>query len=379
LAYPYAGRVRLWLRYRPHWPAAMLTCGLSTHLDRGRHVPRIIRIRSNRWCDLLTVRMCDGQTPTDWASAAERLAHSLRVPAVSVRTGRRLGRVVVTLRRRDPLAQLVPPLPIGPVVDFARLPLGCAETGEIYLLRLPGEHVLIGGATGAGKGSVISALLAVLAPAIAARLVQVWAFDPKGGMELAFAAPLFHRFAFGSPEAMCEVLEQAVKEMAARTDRLRGHTRQHVPSVAEPLIVLLVDELAALTAYVGDRKTKDRLRDAFSLLLSQGRAVGVHVVAAIQDPRKEVLPFRDLFTTRIALRLTEPEQVKLILSDTARDLGAACDRIDHSTPGVGYVLLDGTPEPVRVRFTYHDDAAVRALAARYGRPHADADLTGGAP
>ncbi len=184
-------------------------------------------------------------------------------------------------------------------------------------------------------------------------------------MELAFAGPLFHRFSYGSPEAMADVLEQAVKEMQSRTDRLRGHTRQHQPTTGEPLIVVLVDELAALTAYVTDRKLRERLQAGFSLLLSQGRAVGVHVVAALQDPRKEVLPFRDLFTTRIALRLTEPEQVRLVLSDTARDLGAACDRIPHTTPGVAYVLLGGTPEPVRVRFAYHDDQAVRDLAASY--------------
>jgi DNA segregation ATPase FtsK/SpoIIIE, S-DNA-T family len=31
------------------------------------------------------------------------------------------------------------------------------------------------------------------------------------------------------------------------------------------------------------------------------------VVAAVQDPRKDVLPFCDLFLTRVALRLTEAD------------------------------------------------------------------------
>ncbi|MFD2768608.1 hypothetical protein ACFSX1_31285, partial [Micromonospora eburnea] len=64
-------------------------------------------------------------------------------------------------------------------------------------------------------------------------------------------------------------------------------------------------ELAALTAYITDRKVRDRIKESLGLLLSQGRAVGVHVVAALQDPRKDVLPFRDLFPTRIGLRLNQ--------------------------------------------------------------------------
>jgi S-DNA-T family DNA segregation ATPase FtsK/SpoIIIE len=65
---------------------------------------------------------------------------------------------------------------------------------------------------------------------------------------------------------------------------------------------VVVDELAALTAYCTDRDAKRRFEAALSLLLSQGRAVGFYVIAALQDPRKEVVAFRDLFTTRIALR-----------------------------------------------------------------------------
>ncbi|MEE3919320.1 hypothetical protein V2I01_16220 [Micromonospora sp. BRA006-A] len=57
------------------------------------------------------------------------------------------------------------------------------------------------------------------------------------------------------------------------------------------MLVLVVDELAALTAYITDRKVRDRIKESLGLLLSQGRAVGVHVVAALQDPRKDVLPF----------------------------------------------------------------------------------------
>ena len=122
-----------------------------------------------------------------------------------------------------------------------------------------------------------------------------------------------------------------MKVMQRRQQLLRGVTRLHEPSTDEPLIVIMVDELAALTGYVGDRETKRRIANALGLLLSQGRAVGVVVVAAVQDPRKETVPARDLFPIRIALRLTEAEQVNLVLGHGARDRGARCDTIPTVT------------------------------------------------
>ena len=115
------------------------------------------------------------------------------------------------------------------------------------------------------------------------------------------------------------------------------------------------DELAALTGWVTDRQAKQRIAAALGLLLSQGRAVGVVVVGAAQDPRKDVLPLRDLFPVRVALRLNEAEQVGLVLGPGSRNRGAACDLIPDSLPGVGYVQLDGIAEPVRVRFSHVTD------------------------
>jgi S-DNA-T family DNA segregation ATPase FtsK/SpoIIIE len=136
--------------------------------------------------------------------------------------------------------------------------------------------------------------------------------------------------------------------------------------VDDPAYVLIVDELAALTAYVGDRKVRDRIREALSVLLTQGRAVGVHVIAALQDPRKEVLPFRNLFPTRIALRLSEADEADMVLGNKARERGAECDRIPDTSPGVGYVVVDGRREPVKVRFAYHSDTQIAALVGEYG-------------
>jgi S-DNA-T family DNA segregation ATPase FtsK/SpoIIIE len=104
------------------------------------------------------------------------------------------------------------------------------------------------------------------------------------------------------------------------------------------------------------------------LLLTQGRAVGVVVVAALQDPRREVLTLRNLFPTRVGLRLDGPVEVDMVLGDGAREQGARCDRIPNSLRGVGYVRLDDVREPTRVRAAYVDDDDIAGMAAEYAAP-----------
>ena len=155
--------------------------------------------------------------------------------------------------------------------------------------------------------------------------------------------------------------------MCDRRLRLRGITRLHQPYPAEPLIVIIVDELAALT-YVNERDIRRRIDNALGLLLSQGRAVGISVVGAIQDPRKEVLPPRGLLPIRVAFRLAEADQVRLVFTPGARDRGARCDQIPHSMPGVAFVELDGVPEPIRLRFAHVTDDHIHTLAAGWRPP-----------
>jgi S-DNA-T family DNA segregation ATPase FtsK/SpoIIIE len=162
--------------------------------------------------------------------------------------------------------------------------------------------------------------------------------------------------------------------MRARATRLAGHVRVHRPTPNEPLVVILIDEVANLTAYLPDRKLRERITQSLAVLLTQGRAVGVSVVAALQDPRKEVLGLRNLFPTKIALRLDERTQVDMVLGDAARELGADADRISEATPGVGYVRTDGVRAPVRVRASWISDAEINRIAAMYARD--DEEWTG---
>ena len=362
--------------YRYCWQPAMVTTGLAVVVDGRQYLPKVRGIRSTGGVDLVRVRMLPGQAIEDWTDAGPRLAQTFDAQECRVRTvpdNRR--ELVLWLLVHDPLTEPIPPFEGPEPVDFGALPVARREDGLPYRLRLLGTHLLVVGATGSGKGSVLWSLVHGLAPAIRDGLAEVWALDPKGGMELAGGRPLFRRFVYGDPDdastldayewEFAEVLEDAVQVMRRRQSALRGVTRLHTPTVDEPLVVVMIDELASLTAYVTDRDAKKRIAAALALLLSQGRAVGVSVVGAVQDPRKEVLGLRDLFPTRVALRLTEPDQVALVLGQGARDRGALCDRIPEPLPGIGYVGIDGTAEPVRVRFSHITDDHIDDLARDY--------------
>jgi hypothetical protein len=355
------------LVYRRRWHAAMVTANLAVSFDGRTVIPVLKRVRCRAGHDVALVRMVTGQIPDDFAKQAERLAHTFGVRQVKAMPGPSFGTVILVLLRGDPLTKTVTPLAVTGVPDFTALPLGVREDGQPYVLRLFGTQVLIVGATGSGKGSVIWSLVRALAGGVGAGLVQLWGLDPKGGMELGIGRPMFSRFAARDFRMRADLLQEAATVAQDRAERLAGETRQHQPSPAEPLIVLVIDELANLTAYLTDRQLKDRIKAALGIVLSQGRAVGVHVVAAIQDPRKEVLPGRGLFPTRIGLRLSEPGEVDMVLGDGMRDRGALCDRIPQTTPGVGYIVLEGDPTPMRVRFSYLDDEQIRDMARTYGR------------
>jgi S-DNA-T family DNA segregation ATPase FtsK/SpoIIIE len=318
--------------------------------------------------------MLPGQVLDDWTAMAPRLAQTFDAQECRVRTTTHHQRLELWFLVQDPLTQPIPPsiTSVNDRPDLEALPVALREDGLTYRLRLLGTHLLVVGATGSGKGSVIWSLLHAAGPAIRDGVVRVWCLDPKGGMELAPGRGMFARFVYGDPDEgsdyeaeFARMLEDAVVVMRRRQSALRGVTRLHTPTVVEPLFLVVVDELASLTAYVIDRDAKRRIASALSLLLSQGRAVGVTVVGAVQDPRKEILGMRDLFPTRVALRVSEAEHVGLVLGHGARDRGARCDQIPESLPGVGYVGIDGVAEPVRVRFAHVTDPDIAQMVADY--------------
>ncbi|MGJ7442505.1 FtsK/SpoIIIE domain-containing protein [Aquipuribacter sp. MA13-6] len=334
-------------------------------------VARLKRVRFTGRTDHLLVALPSGMTPDTVIAACDSLAHAWRVLAVRVRPAGP-GRVWLDITRADTLARPlvlggVPQLtdPASVLAGLAGLSVGVLEDGTSWRLRLRGAHVLIAGTTGSGKSSLLWAIVAGLSTAIHAGLVRVTWLDPKGGMEAIPARPLAH--VVDRIDDMADTLDALVLELDQRAASLAGVSRQHEPSVSSPHRVVVVDELATLTA-LADSKSTRRVEAALGALLSRGRAVGFTVITTTVDPSKEVVRWRGLHAVRVAFRLDEPIQVDMVLGDGALHRGAACDRIPLATPGVCFVRLDGVPDPQRARAVYVPDQTIEQLGRAYPVP-----------
>jgi len=183
-------------------------------------------------------------------------------------------------------------------------------------------------------------------------------------MELGRAPRLFQRLICNNGADAVELLEHVATLTRQRAEALREHgTRKWSADSGQPFVLLVVDELADVIAYLPDHGLRKRANAALQSIVSQGRAPGVCVLGQLQDPRKTVIEFRHLFPTRIAMRLDEPEQVDMVLGDGVRDRGASAHEIDESTPGVAWVKLDGHREPQRARAFHSTDADLDELSA----------------
>jgi S-DNA-T family DNA segregation ATPase FtsK/SpoIIIE len=371
IAGPMRQRFQMWWRYTRTWESVCALNGLTArHQDRTL-TPLVRSVWIGAHTDVIDLRVVTGQSVADWQKRTRELAAAWRADRLTIRATAP-GEVRITITRLDFLARPVPlPRPsASAAVDLSAVPVGITDTHQCWRVPVLGHHLLIAGATGSGKGSVLWSLIAGLAPAVKTGHVRLCVIDPKGGMELGAGATLFSTFSHDATDTTLDVLRALVSVMQARANRLRGHTRLHTPTPSEPLFVVIIDEIAALTAYVTDRKTRAEIEQLLGLLLSQGRAVGISVVAAIQDPSKDTLPVRQLFTVRIGLRLTEASQTAMVLGQGARDAGAECDLIADATPGVGYVLIDGTAQPQRVLAFHVTDPDITDLTTRFNPPNA---------
>jgi S-DNA-T family DNA segregation ATPase FtsK/SpoIIIE len=151
---PLRGSWRAWWCYRRRW------AGVIGHL-RGRPAlsgpdpaPRPGHGHRHPLHRPVQVRLVSGQSAADVAKRAENLAHGFGAMLCRVRTARS-GAVVLEFVRRDALALTVPAIPVPDRPDLTALPVGRREDGLPWLVKLHGTHVLVAGATGAGKASLL--------------------------------------------------------------------------------------------------------------------------------------------------------------------------------------------------------------------------------
>lgn len=356
-------------RTRRSWPEWMTGCGLARKSADEVEIPRL---RSMRWrYGHLTVfpRLLPGQTVDDVDLVADRLrvaagARRLHVVPNDAMTGCQLVFGFADALRTPFDAVL--PNTMHRNVDLDRVLVGRTEDGDEWRMPVTAS-TLVAGMSGAGKASIMWCLLFGLAPAIRSGLVEVHGVDLKGGMELTLGEGLFNSFAREVTAAVA-MLERDAEAMQHRAKELAGTTRQHRATVDSPHVIVLVDELAALISYVGDRDLLRRAETALSILLTQGRAVGYTVFGFVQDPRKETVGMRHLFPRKVGLRLSSRDEVTMVLGSGAVEAGAVCHRIGFELPGVGFAL-DESGRPLKVRAGFVSDQMIREVASRFPARH----------
>jgi DNA segregation ATPase FtsK/SpoIIIE, S-DNA-T family len=356
---------RRWTAYRGRrWAKTLIACDLApAHRKTGElQVPRVVRVRSfGPSVDTVYVHMVPGQHVRQWEARLPELTEALKAERIAVERVKPLV-IALLVQRSEPFTEVIdaPDMPWdSDAVDLRSIYLGENEFGEDWREPIIGQHFLVSGATGAGKNSVGWAALRGVAPLIRDGLCRVYMLDPKR-MELSAGKGLAHRYA-AEPDDCQAVTEEFVEDMRETQRKLAATgVRKFTPSRETPLNLLFMDELAALMAF-GDNARY--FRKALTEVGTQGRATGHHMWGFVQEPTKDTVPIRDLFSRRISLRTTSAAYVDMVLGDGARLRGALADEIPavDDTAGVGYRVREKSRVPLRVRAAYSNDREITEL------------------
>lgn len=251
-----------------------------------------------------------------------------------------------------------------------RVALGKTIEGEPFVADLATmPHLLIAGATGAGKSVCINTIITSILYTNTPDEVKFLMVDPKR-VELQLYAGIPHLLhpVITDPEMAGGVLKWAVAEMEYRYDCLsrlgcRGlqaynakrkaelerseqagneepESRQDLPA-SMPYIVLIIDELADLMMVC-----RADVEASVQRLAQMARAVGIHLVLATQRPSVNVLTgvIKANLPTRIAFQVTSKIDSRTILDENGAE----------ALLGRGDMLfrLGGAAKPVRVQGAY---------------------------
>ncbi len=251
--------------------------------------------------------------------------------------------------------------------------LGKTIDGSNYvadLSKMP--HLLIAGATGAGKSVMLNAILISLLYKANPNDVKMILVDPKR-LELGLYVDIPHLLTpiVTDPKRASYALKWAVSEMETRykhlaafgvrnieqynndvcgtVDRKMADESGELPSPL-PYIVVIIDELSDLMMV----SARD-VEESITRLAQMARAVGIHLVLATQRPSVDVITglIKANFPSRISFRVSSKVDSRTIIDTNGAEalLGS----------GDMLFLPPGTSRLVRVHGAYIDEKEVKRI------------------